>query len=120
MPYANRALETLLWSSIVDDDDNADNFDPSQGLINHVDCLLAKFEAVIEAELPNFDPEEDFLRHGDAWEQLEHDFILTVNGHGSGFWDGGWNSGDELTAICREHFREIEVYKGDDGMIYAC
>ncbi len=118
MPYANQALETLLWSSMIGED-SADNYEPSQGLSDHVDCLFAKFEAILESKLPDFDPKEDFLRHADAWEHLEDPFILTVNRHGAGFWDGDWNSGDELTAICREHFKEIEVYKGDDGTIYA-
>ena len=27
-------------------------------------------------------------------ERIGHDFWLTRNGHGAGFWDGGWNDAD--------------------------
>ena len=47
-----------------------------------------------------------------------HDFWLTRNGHGAGFWDGDWETGDELTAACKR-FREVNLYVGDDGKIYA-
>jgi hypothetical protein len=30
-----------------------------------------------------------------------HDFQLTRNGHGAGFWDGDWEHGDALTAIAK-------------------
>jgi hypothetical protein len=30
-----------------------------------------------------------------------HDFQLTRNGHGAGFWDGDWKHGDELTALAK-------------------
>ncbi len=47
-----------------------------------------------------------------------HDFWLTRNGHGAGFWDGDWpESGDRLTAICKG-FGESHLYVGDDGRIY--
>ena len=119
MPYANQAIETLLWSSIVDGDTPADQFEHSTGLAEHVDKVFTQFEAMVLESMPDFDPEEDFIGAGcgSAWEQFEHDFVLTVNGHGAGFWDGDWTSGDKLTEICKM-LPEIEVYKGDDDMIY--
>jgi hypothetical protein len=49
-----------------------------------------------------------------------HDFWLTRNGHGAGFWDGDWpkEAGDRLTKACEE-FGEFDLYIGDDGMIYG-
>jgi hypothetical protein len=48
-----------------------------------------------------------------------HDFWLTRNGHGAGFWDGGWpESGDALTDASKE-FGEFNLYPGDDGKIYG-
>lgn len=32
---------------------------------------------------------------------IEHDFFLTRNGHGSGFWDGDYKEGDKLTEIAK-------------------
>lgn len=40
---------------------------------------------------------------------IEHDFFLTRNGHGAGFWDGNYECGDELTAIA-EGFGEDYGY----------
>jgi len=52
------------------------------------------------------------------WEMAGHDFWLTRNLHGAGFWDGDWPEvGDKLTAIS-EQFGELWAYLGDDGLIY--
>ncbi len=52
-----------------------------------------------------------------------HDFWLTRNGHGAGFWDGDWPEpqATRLTAACgwRTAFPEVDLYVGDDGKIYA-
>lgn len=48
-----------------------------------------------------------------------HDFWLTRNGHGAGFWDGDWgDQGDALTAIAEE-FGSTTLYVGDDNQIHA-
>ena len=49
-----------------------------------------------------------------------HDFWLTRNHHGAGFWYGDWleNVGEELTEACRL-WGEFDLYIGDDGEIYA-
>lgn len=54
-------------------------------------------------------------------EQIGHDFWLTRNGHGVGFWDRDYASKytiDKLTGIA-ESFGEIDLYVGDDGKIYS-
>ena len=52
-------------------------------------------------------------------EQIGHDFWLTRNGHGCGFFDRGYhkNVSDYLTKQCDE-FGECYLYVGDDGKIY--
>ena len=48
-----------------------------------------------------------------------HDFWLTRNGHGSGFWDGDWpEAGDRLTEASKA-YGEFDLYVGDDGVIYG-
>lgn len=53
-------------------------------------------------------------------EQAGRDFWFTRNGHGAGFWGGGWPDpyADMLTkgAKC---YGEFETYLGDDGKIHA-
>lgn len=51
--------------------------------------------------------------------QAGHDFWLTRNGHGAGFWDGGYEEakGERLTASSKT-FGGFYLYPGDDGKIY--
>jgi len=51
-------------------------------------------------------------------EQAGHDFWLTRNGHGAGFWDRGLgNIGDKLTDSAHQ-FGPAVLYTGDDRLIY--
>lgn len=52
-------------------------------------------------------------------EYAGHDFWLTRNGHGCGFWDGDWEepAATKLTELAKQ-FGAMEVYLGDDGKIY--
>jgi hypothetical protein len=50
--------------------------------------------------------------------QAGHDFWLTRRGHGAGFWDGDWEHGDVLTEKSEE-FGNVDIYLGDDGLIYG-
>lgn len=50
--------------------------------------------------------------------QAGHDFVLTRNGHGAGFWDRGYgDAGDELTKWAKT-FGEMHAYVGDDGNVH--
>ena len=55
---------------------------------------------------------------GDA-EQNGHDFWLTRNRHGAGFWGRGYHPdiGDALTQKAHA-FGEASLYAGDDGLLY--
>ena len=52
-------------------------------------------------------------------ERAAHDFWLTRNGHGAGFWDGDWPepAASRLTALAKE-FGQCDSYLGDDGSIH--
>lgn len=53
------------------------------------------------------------------YEEAGHDFWLTRNGHGAGFWDGDWpEAGDALT-VAAKAFGEVNLYVGDDGFVYG-
>lgn len=52
-------------------------------------------------------------------EQAGHDFWLTRNRHGVGFWDRGLGAlGERLTQASRA-YGEVDLYVGDDGLIYG-
>lgn len=83
-----------------------------------VDC--AKFqsenaELLIDAIAAGVKCGPDF----DETERAGHDFWLTRNGHGCGFWDGDWQEpfGDKLTEAAKS-FGECSLYVGDDGKLY--
>jgi hypothetical protein len=51
-------------------------------------------------------------------EHAGHDFWLTRNGHGCGFWDRDLGEvGNKLTDACKK-FGGCDAYVGDDGKIY--
>lgn len=55
--------------------------------------------------------------------QAGHDFWLTRNGHGAGFWESEWtdlptNPGARLDAAAKR-LGEVSLYVGDDGLIYC-
>lgn len=62
----------------------------------------------------------------DWWsdEQFGHDFWLTRNGHGAGFWDRSYGdtpearAGDALTREAKV-YGTCDLYVGDDGRIYS-
>lgn len=50
-------------------------------------------------------------------ERAGNDYWYTRNGHGVGFWDRGLGAvGDKLSDVSRYH--EVDLYRGDDGLIY--
>jgi hypothetical protein len=52
-------------------------------------------------------------------ESAGHDFWLTRNGHGAGFWDRGLGKlGDRLSAAAKV-YSSVDLYAGDDGLIYG-
>jgi hypothetical protein len=50
-----------------------------------------------------------------------HDFYLTRQGHGCGYWDGDWPRGiaEGLDKLAQE-FGTFDLYVGDDGLVYGC
>ena len=50
-------------------------------------------------------------------EQAGHDFLLTRNRHGTGYWDSGLGEvGDKLTTVA-QLFREVNGY-AENGVVY--
>lgn len=51
--------------------------------------------------------------------QAGHDFWLTRNGHGSGFWDGDWSGARDRLTRASQRFGSYDLIVGDDGMIHG-
>ena len=116
-----------LWSSTGPDEPPhaCDNLDD----IFRVEDISPECRARMRADCldfirSNFDDLQEYSRRmGNAdWsgeERAGHDFWLTRNGHGTGFWDRGLGDlGDRLSAAARV-YRGVDLYPGDDGLIYG-
>lgn len=81
------------------------------------DC--AKF-LKMAGELINEDNFVGYMEENNLFGYAGHDFWLTRNHHGSGFWDGDWEEavGKQLTRIAH-YFPEVSVYVGSYDMIFG-
>lgn len=48
-----------------------------------------------------------------------HDFWLTRNGHGAGFWDRGLGELGKRLSDSAKVYGSVDLYAGDDGFIYG-
>ena len=109
-------IEALLWAELDDNDKPLDaNHSPAdidQESLKSIrnDCARFQLEAA---------PILAGLNVPDS--QIGHDFLLTRNRHGAGFWDSpekyGQDNADKLTEIAHT-FGETDIYVGDDGILY--
>ena len=134
MKYADTRLEayikTALWSSTGDDIENLDDKYDTEHLapetIAKMQSDLDKFFTFLErAQDGDRTLLESALEYAgsvakefDAEGRICHDFWLTRCGHGCGFWDGDYGHiGDRLTEAAKK-FGNVDLYVGDDGLIY--
>jgi hypothetical protein len=105
-------VEALFFTEVTPDSDESmqdkDVDDVSFALARQLIHDCAVFEAAHDREI-----DSDYKSAG-------HDFWLTRNGHGAGFWDGDWpeEEGERMTATSKA-FGECEIYAGDDGLLYS-
>lgn len=114
-PALRSYLETALWSSIdyregQDEKPLDDNYDSD---VDFSDEAMASALTEINTFLKQAKP---FIA-GHELRQVAHDFWLTRNRHGAGFWDGDYEHGEALTKIAHS-FGEISCYVGDDNKIH--
>jgi len=100
-------IEAALWSS-----NDPDSGEP----LDRADAELApETLATMEKDCDDFIMEAGHLISTYDASRAGHDFWLTRNGHGAGFWDGDWEEtqGDQLTAICEGYGHvDLYVYRG--------
>ncbi len=106
-------IDCALWSSTDDDGEPLDQTysraDLKSATLNRLRADCAKF--LTRAY-------DDDLAACESPEQVGHDFWLTRNGHGAGFWDRDLgDAGDRLTALSK-WAGEADLYVGDDGQLH--
>jgi hypothetical protein len=112
MSLVQSYLITALWSST---DDNGQPLDDNYS----IDDLSKEILKRAEKDTSSFIEKAGHLLNGYSLETAMHDFWLTRNGHGAGFWDGDYEDsiGEKLTELSKE-FGEINLYVGDDSKLY--
>lgn len=106
-------LETALWAETDSDGEPLDrNYAPDDFAPSALTVLRADCDSFYESN-------QDLIDRYD-YSQCGHDFWLTRNGHGAGFWDGDYpkEDGELLTIACKK-FGEVWLVVGDDGLIYC-
>lgn len=104
--FTDAYIESALWTSTSDSEYTIDNISPETLEKMIADCKT--FQEQVWNELSD-DPAA-----------AGHDFWLTRNGHGAGFWDGDWPepAATKLTELSKE-FGEFDLYVGDDDMVHG-
>lgn len=118
--FCRAYIEAALWSSTDNADDSggepldknysAEDIAPATLREMAKDCSLFQRAA----------RKWNYLQTARDYEQAGHDFWLTRNEHGAGFWDGDWKepAGSDLTKLS-EKFGSYDLYVGDDGRIHG-
>jgi hypothetical protein len=116
-------IEAAIWSSL---DDRGEPLDERFG----IDSIDPETFRAMKHDAAKFQRENEELLH-QAYTQRRlipvrydegragHDFWLTRNGHGAGFWDRDLGDvGDKLTKAAKA-YGQFDLYVGDDGKIYG-
>lgn len=125
--FVSAYIACALWSSIGPAEapytcENLDDlFDESDIA---PECLASMRETCADFIESNAADLENYARRmaNEQWsgeDRAGHDFWLTRNGHGAGFWDRGLGKlGDRLAAAAKV-YGSCDLYPGDDGKIYG-
>jgi hypothetical protein len=117
--FVRHYLVTALWSS-------NDNSDPETGG-EPLDSNYDVNDIAPESRKKLEDMARKFYRaNHELWEMdtsddedAGHNFWLTQNHHGAGFWDGDYpTNGKKLTELSHK-YGEVDLYVGDDSRIYV-
>lgn len=114
--FTTAYVKAALWSSMDHDDERGG--EPLDANYDTAD-ISPETLASIRDDCKAFQRDHAGDIRGDL-ERAGHDFWLTRNHHGCGFWDGDWQDevGQRLTEASHA-YGECDLYVGDDGLIYA-
>ena len=106
--FTNAYVECAVWTTTHEEEPITD-YELALGAVEQMTADCAEF----------------YRAHSETWcdvgltdEQAGHNFWLTRNGEGTGFWDRGIGAvGDALTAAAKT-CGVRDLYVGDDGLMY--
>lgn len=104
-------LIAALWSST---DEHGEPLDA----VYTVDDIAPEAQAKALEDCTDFIEAHARQLSGLSAEQIGHDFWLTRNHHGAGFWDRGLGALGQALTIAAHVYGGCDAYVGDDGQIY--
>jgi hypothetical protein len=115
--FTRAYVECALWSSMDESDPNTGGESLDQNYT--VDDIDPATLADMAEDCRRFQAEHGDLIASDP-ARAGHDFWLTRNRHGAGFWDGDWpeETGRKLTDAAHV-LDSYDLYLGDDGRVYG-
>ena len=123
--FTGAYFDAAFWSTTDEDGDPLDqNFttnDLARGTREQMIADAERFQQENAVDIEEARETIDARRgRGNTDVLAGHDFWLTRNGHGAGFWDGDWPEPQATRLTDAAHaFGEVDLYVGDDGEIYA-
>lgn len=101
----------------LDDDYSEDDLSTEAMQTIKEDCkdFVKANKALLKRYYKAYKPSQQY----DVIECAGHDFWLTRNGHGAGFWDRGLGKLGEQLADSARVYGSVDLYVGDDGKIYC-
>ena len=119
-PFTLAYIEAMFFTGI-ERDDHGDDTERSAdlGLVDLAYETLGR----IQEDCATFQTAYASLLDGADPSQAGHDFWLTRNGHGAGFWDrpdGTYPNDPDGSALTTAAHKagEVDTYIGDDGKVY--
>ena len=111
--FTQAYLECALWVGVTDDSgESLDQFDVTDIAPPTLAEMVADCKAFQESHYD--DMSDDLSGAG-------HDFFLTRNGHGAGFWDGDWpdDVGKRLTDAAHVYGEYNLYFSEDDSKVHS-
>lgn len=112
-------IECALWSSTDKDSDDDRPLDDTHGPSDLAPECVEKMQNDVRSFLDQVSRKNIKASLLSEWSDsdLGHDFWLSRNGHGRGFWDRGRAAGETLHGLAKE-FGTADLYVGDDSKIH--
>jgi hypothetical protein len=118
--FISSFFETLFWSETIETSDvDHEHYDVSFRDAGFDETDMPPEErAALVAECAAF-----FTVHSHQFENgpasAGHDFCLTRNRHGAGFWDGDYETHGDALADAANKYAEVRLYLNDDGLVHV-
>jgi hypothetical protein len=106
--------ETALWSST---DDDGNSLDDKYDVDDITPATLKEMRKDCQAFVR--ETKADLHTSGLSASRAGHNFWLTRNRHGAGFWDEGLGAIGKRLTDAAHAYGSVDLYVGDDGKIHA-